>query len=154
MLFHKFILDDHPNNQVELIRKSIEHNLNINNSKIEKGDFVLLLNKRGIFEKEGQRFTGKIYIVQEVGLHSVRVQGRENKLNFYELLKVSHRSQEISDALRQQQLRKFKADKRLREREGIEPRSKRRKSDKLSNDRFSGGRWAKPSNRDIFGGVV
>jgi hypothetical protein len=114
--------------EVELIRKSIEHNLKINNSNIEKGDFVRLLNKRGTFEKEGQRFTGKIYLVQEVGLHSVRVQGRENKLNFYEVLKVSPRSQEISDALRQQQLRMFKADKRLREREGIEPgRSKRRK---------------------------
>ena len=75
-----------------------------------------------------KRFTGKIYLVQEVGLHSVRVQGRENKLNFYEVLKVSPRSQEISDDLRQQQLRMFKADKRLREREGIEPgRNKRRK---------------------------
>ena len=28
------------------------------------------------------------------------------------------------------------------------------KSDEISNYRFSGGRWAKPSNRDIFGGVV
>ena len=41
---------------------------------------------------------------------------------------TSPRSLEISDALRQQQLRMFKADKRLREQEGIEPgRSKRRK---------------------------
>jgi hypothetical protein len=32
---------------------------------------------RKTFEKEGQRFTGKIYLVQEVGLHSLRVQGRE-----------------------------------------------------------------------------
>ena len=28
------------------------------------------------------------------------------------------------------------------------------KSNEISNYRFSGGRWAKPSNRDIFGGVV
>ena len=70
---------------------------------------------------------GKIYLVQEVGLHSVRVQGRETKLNFYEVLKVSPRNQEISDDLRQQQLRMFKADKRLREQEGLEARSKRRK---------------------------
>ena len=28
------------------------------------------------------------------------------------------------------------------------------KSDEISNYRFSGGRWAKLSNRDIFGGVV
>ena len=40
--------------EVELIRKSIEHNLKINNSNIEKGDFVRLLNKRGTFEKERQ----------------------------------------------------------------------------------------------------
>jgi hypothetical protein len=79
----------------------------------------------------------------------VRVQGRENKLNFYEVLKVSPRSQEISDALRQQQPRIFKADKRLRDLEAGGG-----KSDEISNYRFSGGRWAKPSNRDIFGGVV
>ena len=28
------------------------------------------------------------------------------------------------------------------------------KSDEISNYRFSGGRWAKPSNRDIFGRVM
>ena len=50
-----------------MIRKSIEHNLKINNYEIQKGDFVRLLNKRGNIEKEGQRFTGKIYLVQEVG---------------------------------------------------------------------------------------
>ena len=114
--------------EVELMRESIEHNLKINNSSIQKGDFVRLLNKRGTFEKEGQRFTGRIYLVQDVGLHSVQVQGRENKYNFSEVLTVSPRSQEISDTLRQQQLRMFKADKRLREREGIEPnRSKKQK---------------------------
>jgi hypothetical protein len=32
-------------------------------SAIKKGDFVRLLNKRGVFEKEGQRYTGKIYLV-------------------------------------------------------------------------------------------
>ena len=86
------------------------------------------MNKRGAFEKEGQRFTGKIYLVQDVGLRSVRVQGKETKYNFSDVLKVSPRSQEIGDTLRQQQLRMFKADKRLREREGIEPnRSKKQK---------------------------
>ncbi len=114
--------------EVDLIRKSIEHNLRINNSGYQKGDFVRLLNKRGTFEKEGQRFTTKIYLVEEVGLHSVRVQGKENKYNFYEILKVSPKSQAISDTLRQQQLHMFKVDKRLREREGIEPnRNKRQK---------------------------
>ena len=57
-------------------------------------------------------------MVQVVGLH-VRVQDKENKYNLYEVLKVSPRSQEFSDTLRQQQLRMFKAEKRLREREGI-----------------------------------
>jgi hypothetical protein len=33
-----------------------------------------------MLEMEGQRFTSKIYLVQEVGLHSVRVQGKENKI--------------------------------------------------------------------------
>ena len=79
-----------------------------------------LLNKRGAFEKEGQRFTCKIYLVDEVGLNSVRVQGNENKFNFIEVLKVSSMSQEIDNSLRKNQLSLFKADKRIREREGIE----------------------------------
>jgi hypothetical protein len=31
-------------------------------AEIHKGDFVRLLNKRGAFEKEGQRFKCKIYL--------------------------------------------------------------------------------------------
>ncbi len=66
--------------------------------------------------------------MEDVGLHSVRIKGKENKFNFNEILKVSPKSIEISDELRQQQLRMYKADKRLREKEGIEPnRNKRRK---------------------------
>ena len=107
--------------EVELIRESIAHNNKISNSDIQKGDFVRLLNKRGAFEKEGQRFTCKIYLVEEVGLNSVRVQGKENKFNFIEVLKVSPLSQEIDNSLRKKQLSLFKADKRIREREGIEP---------------------------------
>jgi hypothetical protein len=38
-----------------------------NSTDIQKGDFVRLLNKRGVFEKEGQRFTCKIYLVDAVG---------------------------------------------------------------------------------------
>lgn len=113
-------------NEVELIRKSIEHNLKVSNSSVQKGDFVRLLNKRGTFEKEGQRFTTTIYLVEEVGLHSLRVLGKENKYNFYEILKVSPRSQAISNALRQTQLRMFKVDKRIREREVIEPNYNKR----------------------------
>ncbi len=61
-------------------------------------------------------------------MHSVGVHGKENKYNFYEILKVSPKSQAIDDTLRQQQLHMFKVDKRLREREGIEPnRNKRQK---------------------------
>ena len=71
-----------------------------------------LLNKRGAFEKEGQRFTCKIFLVDEVGLNSVRVQGKENKFNFIEVLKVSSLSQEIDNSLRKKQLSLFKADKR------------------------------------------
>jgi hypothetical protein len=59
--------------EVDLIRESIAHNNKISNSDIQKGDFVRLLNKRGAFEKEGQRFTCKIYLVDKVGLNSVRV---------------------------------------------------------------------------------
>ena len=52
-----------------------------------------------------------------MGLNSVRVQGKDNKFSFSEILKVSPESDEIDDSLRQQQLRMFKDDKRLRERE-------------------------------------
>ena len=74
-----------------------------------------------IFEKEGQRFTGKIYLVTEVGLNSVWVERRENKFNLSDVLKVSPLSQEIDNSLRKKQLSLYKGDKRLREREGIEP---------------------------------
>ena len=45
----------------------------ISNTLLQKEDFVQLLNKRGAFEKEGQRFTGKTYLVTKVGLNSVWV---------------------------------------------------------------------------------
>ena len=108
-------------NDVDLIRNSIKHNLKISDSLIQKGDFVRLLNKRETFEKEGQRFTCKIYLVEEVGLNSVIVQGKDNKFNLKEVLKVPQSSQEIDNSLRKNQLSLFKADKRLRERDGIEP---------------------------------
>lgn len=38
---------------------------------------VRLLNKGGAFKKEGQGFTFKIYIVQDVGLNSLKVQGND-----------------------------------------------------------------------------
>ena len=107
--------------EVDLIRDLIKHNLKISNESIKNGDFVRLLNKRGAFQKEGQRFTGKIYLVPEVGLNSVWVEGRENKFNLSDVLKVSPLSQEIDNSLRKKQLSLFKQDKRLREREGIEP---------------------------------
>ena len=43
--------------EVDLIRANIAHNNKIVSAAIQKGDFVRLLNKRGAFEKEGQRFT-------------------------------------------------------------------------------------------------
>ena len=43
--------------EVELIRANIAHNNKIDSSAIQKKDFVRLLNSRGAFEKEGQRFT-------------------------------------------------------------------------------------------------
>jgi hypothetical protein len=85
------------------------------------------LNKRGAFEKEGQRFTLKIYIVEEVGLNSVHVAGKHQKFNLFEVLKVSPLSQDIDNSLRQKQLDIYRADKRIREREGIEPDRKARK---------------------------
>jgi hypothetical protein len=45
------------------------------------------LNKRGAFEKEGQRFTLKVFIVEEVGLNSVCVEGKHQKFNLFEVLK-------------------------------------------------------------------
>ena len=57
----------------------------------------------------------------EVGLSSVWVQGREHKFNLSDVLKVNPPSQEIDNSLRRKQLSLYKADKRLREREGIEP---------------------------------
>ena len=106
--------------EVDLIRANIAHNNKID-AFLKKGDFVRLLNKRGAFEKEGQRFTCKIYLVEDVGLNSVRVQGKDLKFNIVEVLKVSALSREIDNSLRKKQLSLFKADKRIREREGIEP---------------------------------
>ena len=62
-----------------MIRDIIKHNLKISNALLQKGDFVRLLNKRGAFEKEGQRFTGKIYLVTEVGLNSVWIESVSTK---------------------------------------------------------------------------
>jgi hypothetical protein len=54
--------------EAELIRKSsIAHNNRVTNSVIKCGDFVRLLNKRGAFEKEGQRFTLKIILLKKWG---------------------------------------------------------------------------------------
>ena len=47
--------------------------------------------------------------------------GIGTKFNFMEVLKVLSTSQEIDNSLRKKQLSMFKADKRIREREGIEP---------------------------------
>jgi hypothetical protein len=113
--------------EAELIRKSIAHNNKVTDSAIKRGDFVRLLNKRGAFEKEGQRFTLKIHIVEEVGLNSVLVEGKHQKFNLYEVLKVSPLSQYIDNSLRQKQLDIYRADKRIREREGIEPDRRTRK---------------------------
>ena len=107
--------------EAELIRKSIAHNNCVTNSVIKSGDFVRLLNKRGAFEKEGQRFTLKVYIVEEVGLNSIRVEGKHQKFNLFEVLKVSLLSQDIDNSLRQKQLDTYRADKCIRECEGIEP---------------------------------
>jgi hypothetical protein len=107
--------------EVELIRANITYSNKIDSSAIQKGDFVRLLNNRGAFEKEGQRFTCKIYLVEDVGLYSFRVQGKDSKFNIVEVLKVSHLSKEIENSFRKKQLGLFKADKRIREREGIGP---------------------------------
>jgi hypothetical protein len=61
----------------------------------------------------GQRFTLKVYIVEEVGLNSVHV---HQKFNVFEVLKVSPLSQDIDNSLRQKQLDIYRADKRIRER--------------------------------------
>jgi hypothetical protein len=107
--------------EAELIWKSITHNNQVIDSAIKRGDFVRLLNKRGAFEKEGQRFTLKVYIVKEVGLNSVCVEGKHQKFNLFEVLKVSPLSQDIDNSLKQKQLDIYRADKRIREREGIKP---------------------------------
>ncbi len=84
--------------EVDSIRSSIAHNTKISKSKIKIGDFVRLLNKRGAFEKEGQRYTCKIYLVEEVGLNSVKVQGKENKINLTEILNSSEVRVVMSDS--------------------------------------------------------
>ena len=51
--------------EAELIQKSIKLDKKIPNLPIAKGDSVRLLNKRRVFEKEGQRYTGRIFIVEK-----------------------------------------------------------------------------------------
>ena len=63
----------------------------------------------------------KIYIVEEVGLNSIWVEGRSQKFNTFEALKVSPLSQDIDNSLRKKQLDIYHADKRIRESEGIDP---------------------------------
>jgi hypothetical protein len=77
------------------------------------------LNKRGAFEKEGQRFTGKIFLVGEVVLNSVMVQWKKGKFNISDVLKVSPLTKEIDNSLRLKQLDLYRADERIREKEGI-----------------------------------
>ncbi len=59
--------------------------------------------------------------MDEVGLNPVRVLGKDTKFNIAEVLKVSALSREIDNSLRKKHLSLFKADKRIREREGLEP---------------------------------
>jgi len=49
--------------ELELIQNSIKHNKQFDNLPIARGDFVNRFNKKGTFEKKGQRFTCKIFIV-------------------------------------------------------------------------------------------
>ena len=49
------------------------------------------------------------------------VEGRHQKFNMFEVLKVSSLSQDIDISLRQKQLEIYRADMRIREREGIGP---------------------------------
>jgi hypothetical protein len=81
---------------------------------------------------KSQIFTCKIYIVEGVGLNSVWVQDKEKKFNLSEVLKVSPLSQNIDNSLRKKQLGIFRVDKRLREREGIEPDRKTSKRTRRS----------------------
>lgn len=74
--------------EVDLIRANIKHNKQMPKFAVRKGDFVRVLNKRGTFEKEGQRFTGKIYVVDDIGLSNVKVVGRENKISFHDILAI------------------------------------------------------------------
>ena len=70
-------------------------------------------------------------MVEVVGLNSVRVEGKYQKFNLFEVLKVSPLSQDIDNSLRQKQLDIYHADKRIREREGIEPDRRVRKRSKI-----------------------
>ena len=107
--------------EAELLRKTIKHNKELEDLPIVKGDFVRLANKRGTFEKEGQRYTGRIFIVESVGLNSIKVQGYDTKINVFDVLTIPPESKEINNYLREHQLNLFKADKRIREREDISP---------------------------------
>jgi hypothetical protein len=64
-----------------------------------------------------------------VGLNSVCVEGKHQKFNLFEVLKVSPLCQDIDNSLRQKHLDIYRADKRIRECEGIEP--DRRQSKRL-----------------------
>ena len=76
-----------------------------------------------------------IFIVEDVGLNSVQIQGKLKNYKLSEVLKVSRRSKEINNSLRENQLRMFKADKRIREREGISPDRNPRKRSRRGGNR-------------------
>jgi hypothetical protein len=56
------------------------------------------------------------------------MQGKNNKYSITDVLKVSPLSKDIDNSLRLKQLDLYRADKRIREREGLEP--ERRESKK------------------------
>ncbi len=80
-------------------------------------DFVQ--NYNSSFHSSIKNIPERLEIFDEVDL--IRSQGKDKKFNIAEVLKVPSISREINNAMRKRQLSLFRADKRLREREGIEP---------------------------------
>lgn len=108
--------------EVKLMRKSIPRNNQIKNPAVKRGDIVRLLKKQVAFESEDHGFTSKIYIVEDDGLNSVRVKGKQQKFNVFEMLKASPFIQNKYNFLRRMQFDIYRAHKRARKRGGIEPK--------------------------------
>lgn len=102
------------------ILNAIEHNTALKKShNINVGDKVRLPLSKTKFEKEGKNFTDEVYIVSEVLLTNLKVDGKTKKYRIAEVLKVPNETEDANTA----NIKEAKKESRIQrqvQREGLE----------------------------------